>query len=76
MRWKPEGSVAIVTGASSGIGRCLCQLLISRGANVVAVARRGDRVDELIQGQQLGRLIPIGGDITDSAVRRLSLIHI
>jgi len=38
---------AIVTGASSGIGRALAKALAARGARVGATARRGDRLAEL-----------------------------
>ncbi len=68
MRWKPEDAVAVVTGASSGIGRCLCELLVDRGATVVAVARREDRIRELGKSGR-GRVVPVAGDITDQDVR-------
>jgi short-subunit dehydrogenase len=68
MRWEPEDAVAVVTGASSGIGRCLCELLIAHQATVIAVARRRERIEEL-QKSLPGRLIPVVGDITDAEVR-------
>ncbi len=74
MRWKPLGSVAIVTGASSGIGRELSLLLTQRGATVIAVARREDRLaqiaGEVSERGVIGKLIPIVGDITQQIVRR------
>jgi 3-oxoacyl-[acyl-carrier protein] reductase len=39
--------IVLVTGASSGIGKSCCLLLNKLGASVIAVARCGDRLDEL-----------------------------
>ena len=73
MRWKPEHSVAVVTGASSGIGRALTVLLAARQANVVAVARRQDRLESLAAEAKPGQVIPIAGDITDPETRDRAL---
>ncbi|MGB7329333.1 MAG: SDR family NAD(P)-dependent oxidoreductase [Rubripirellula sp.] len=70
IRWNPEDAVAIVTGASSGIGRCLCELLSDRGANVIAVARRADRLATLSNRPTAGRIIPLVGDVTDDQSRQ------
>jgi NAD(P)-dependent dehydrogenase (short-subunit alcohol dehydrogenase family) len=45
--WKLDGRVAIVTGASSGIGRAAAALLAERGARVMAVARDEARLATL-----------------------------
>lgn len=39
--------VALVTGASSGIGRAVAQALLNRGTRVALLARRRDRLEEL-----------------------------
>lgn len=42
-------AVAVVSGASSGLGRALCLGLASRGSTVIAVARREPLLDELLR---------------------------
>lgn len=62
------GRVALVTGASSGIGRVLAQGLAAAGASVVAVARRTDRLNDLIREIERsgGRAMAVQGDVTDA----------
>jgi short-subunit dehydrogenase len=72
-----QNSRAIVTGASSGIGRAVALELARCGAGVVIVARREDRLRELAgQIAALERPIPVElvvGDITDPATRQRAL---
>jgi len=68
MPWKPQGAAAVVTGASSGIGKCLTELLLQSDCSVVATARRAERLDEFTT--RFGdRVISVPGDLTDPATR-------
>lgn len=64
-----KDKIAIVTGASSGLGADFSRRLIQKGAVVYGIARRGDRLSRL--SQELGeRFTGVTMDITDeSAVR-------
>jgi short-subunit dehydrogenase len=75
MKRNLTNSRAIVTGASSGIGRETALELARRGAGVVVVARREDRLRQLVdQIAALGRTVePVVGDITDPQTRQRAL---
>lgn len=57
--------VAIVTGASSGIGHRFAQVLASSGATVIAAARRLDRLEELAASDD--RIHAVACDVGDDA---------
>lgn len=82
-----DGKVAIITGASSGIGRAATVLFAQHGARIVAIARGaeklGEVVDEIRQGG--GEAVALPGDVTDEhlhkeavaiALSRLGGLHI
>jgi NAD(P)-dependent dehydrogenase (short-subunit alcohol dehydrogenase family) len=52
-----EQQTVVITGASSGIGRCAAMHLARRGARVVLTARRGEALDDLVREIEAG-----GGD--------------
>ena len=55
----------VVTGASSGMGKAITELFVREGANVIAVARRKERLEELAESLKglPGRVIPFVGDV-------------
>jgi NADP-dependent 3-hydroxy acid dehydrogenase YdfG len=67
MTSKLSGTVALVTGASSGIGAATARRLAGHGASVVLVARRKDRLDELATEIQTaaGTALAVEADISD-----------
>ncbi|HZY66070.1 MAG TPA: SDR family NAD(P)-dependent oxidoreductase [Rubrobacteraceae bacterium] len=62
-----KGKVAVVTGASSGIGESTARALALRGATVVAAARNEERLRELEEGVQAsgGRVLAVKTDVAD-----------
>jgi NADP-dependent 3-hydroxy acid dehydrogenase YdfG len=62
-----QGHVALVTGASSGIGAELAMMLASEGANVVLVARRSEQLQEVADRVRRAgaEALPIVTDLTD-----------
>jgi short-subunit dehydrogenase len=62
-----KGAVAVVTGASSGIGEAVAVGLAQRGAKVVLAARRKERLDELADRIERagGTALAIRCDVTD-----------
>ena len=68
------GRIAVVTGASSGIGQAIALRLVVEGATVNAVGRNKGRLDQLLASAIAtggpGRIIPAPVDLTDNDARR------
>lgn len=66
------GRVALVTGASSGIGEGAALALAAAGATVAVAARRADRLEALVKRIQTagGKALPLPGDVVDEAVAK------
>jgi short-subunit dehydrogenase len=72
MQW--DGKVAIVTGASSGIGLAVARALVVRGARVALVARTRQKLEALVRELGEGRAASFPLDVADAA-RLMRLPH-
>jgi NADP-dependent 3-hydroxy acid dehydrogenase YdfG len=69
MAGKLDGKVALVTGASAGIGEATALALAAEGAKVAVAARRKDRLDGLVKRieERGGQALPLAVDVADEA---------
>jgi NAD(P)-dependent dehydrogenase (short-subunit alcohol dehydrogenase family) len=64
---KLDGRIALVTGASSGLGRRFALIMAKEGAKIVVAARREERLDDLVKEIGADRAMALGCDVTDEA---------
>jgi len=81
-----QGDKIIVTGASSGIGKALCELLVERGAEVIGLCRRSDGLaagvdhiacdlsDEVQIRETFASIGKVDGLVNNAGVAKLSSI--
>jgi NADP-dependent 3-hydroxy acid dehydrogenase YdfG len=72
-----DATVALVTGASSGIGEASARALASAGATVAVAARRKDRLDALVRDIENGggRALAIETDVTNRGQAEAAVAH-
>ena len=63
-----KGRVAVITGASSGLGKQMARAFANQGANLVILARRIERLEELKQELNTSgvKILPIKCDVTNT----------
>lgn len=67
-QFRVDGKVALVTGASSGLGNRFARVLHAAGAHVIVAARRSERLHELV-AELGGRATALACDVSDESQR-------
>ncbi|MET8628244.1 SDR family NAD(P)-dependent oxidoreductase [Kitasatospora sp. NPDC004669] len=70
---RDDGAVALVSGASSGFGARITEVLAEHGYRVIALARRGERLAELSASRPDPRILPLTADVRDRDALRSAL---
>src|SRR5215469_14127585 len=67
-----QNKVAVITGASAGIGQACARSLMREGASLVLTARRRERLDQLVaEAKQLGaKAVSVVGDAREEETAR------
>ena len=67
-----DGKVALVTGATAGIGETVARLFAQEGAAVVITGRRKEQLEKVAREIERagGRAVPVPGSVTDEAHAR------
>jgi len=67
MAGRLEGRIALVTGASSGLGRRFASVIAGEGAKVVVAARRKERLNDLVKEIGVDKALAVECDVTNEA---------
>ena len=70
MKRELQGRRVLITGASSGIGRCLAEQLAQVGARVAVAARSEDKLRALARSLAPAEVVALPADVTRAEDRR------